>query len=242
MSLKKDTGQPGPAKILASAADAGVQTDEMAATQKIPAAEAGVQTDPMVGVRKIMAAMLEGRTRDAMDPNDRIRRCAGLPTKAKEDFAKSLFALDELGGMLHQPGGPARHSRRWTPKPSRLAKALEGHRFVPASAAQRRPRPSEPEAAPVAQRARATRESQSRRSPWADMPVPPPHEAGIHYFDFRDRLAGDLRARTLTPTPESLMDHTHRVYGLPIAAAAEWTERFLADTARHRERRQPAAS
>jgi hypothetical protein len=49
-------------------------------------------------------------------------------------------------------------------------------------------------------------------------------------------MAGDIRTGTLSSTPASLIDHAHRVYGLPIADAAEWTERFLADAVRHRER------
>lgn len=219
--LNQDTGQPGPAKILAAAAEAGVQMDERAGPRKIlaAAAEAGVQTDPRAGVRKILAAAAEARAPDVMDPADRIRQAAGQPGQAQDDFTKSLTALDALSGILHQSTPPTRPSYRWMPKPSRLAKALEGHQFTPRSATQRQTKAAEPE---------------SRRFPWAHLAVPL-HEAGHRYYDFRDRLAGDLSAGMLSATPASLIDHANRIYGLPIADAAEWTERFLDDTVRHRE-------
>ncbi|WP_431860151.1 hypothetical protein [Azospirillum sp.] len=49
------------------------------------------------------------------------------------------------------------------------------------------------------------------------------------YWDFRDRLAGDVLKARVHPTSERLIDHATTHYGLDRAEAAEWTERFLAD-------------
>lgn len=248
----KDTRKLGPEKILAAAAEAGLQPDAGAGVRTIraAAAEARVQTDPCAGVRKILAAVSEAQAEDAIDPIDRIRRAAGKQSQAQEDFVKSMYALDGLGSMLHRPLPSVNRSRRWMPKPSRLAKALEGHQITPLSASQRR-RPSPPVIPTSANQSRPgppepvtsrTPELASRRFPWADMPVPAPHEAGHRFYDFRDRLAGDIRAGALSSTPESLVSHVHLVYGLPVGAAAEWTERFLIDLGRHRERHQRQAT
>lgn len=50
------------------------------------------------------------------------------------------------------------------------------------------------------------------------------------YWDFRDRLAGDLRkGRVHASSPAALARHATTAFGLNSADAAEWTERFLAD-------------
>lgn len=49
------------------------------------------------------------------------------------------------------------------------------------------------------------------------------------YWDFRDRLAGDIRAKKVHPTADRLVEHAAAHYGLGKADAAEWCERFLAD-------------
>lgn len=49
------------------------------------------------------------------------------------------------------------------------------------------------------------------------------------YFDFRDRLAGDVSAKKVHPTAERIVAHAHEHYGLDQAEAAAWTSRFLAD-------------
>jgi hypothetical protein len=57
------------------------------------------------------------------------------------------------------------------------------------------------------------------------------------YWDFRDQLAGDLRARKVRPTAETIIDHATREYGLDAGDAAAWTERFLDGIRRDLERR-----
>jgi hypothetical protein len=58
-----------------------------------------------------------------------------------------------------------------------------------------------------------------------------------HYWDFRDRLAGDLRAKKVRPTAEAIIRHATEAYGLDVSDAAEWTERFLDSISRDLERR-----
>jgi hypothetical protein len=47
------------------------------------------------------------------------------------------------------------------------------------------------------------------------------------YWDFRDRLAGDIRQKRVHPTAERIVQHAAASYGIGAAEAAEWTERFL---------------
>lgn len=49
------------------------------------------------------------------------------------------------------------------------------------------------------------------------------------YWDFRDRVAGDIRKRVLKGDAAGLVAHAQSTYGLPASQAAEWTERFHAD-------------
>lgn len=49
------------------------------------------------------------------------------------------------------------------------------------------------------------------------------------YWDFRDGIAKAIRARTLTGTAQSIVNHAHAEMGMSQSQAAEWTERFHAD-------------
>lgn len=64
--------------------------------------------------------------------------------------------------------------------------------------------------------------------------------AALGFWDFRDRLAGDIRQKKVRPDPEALIDHGCREYGLDPADAAEWMERFLSAVGRDLQRRAPA--
>jgi hypothetical protein len=48
------------------------------------------------------------------------------------------------------------------------------------------------------------------------------------YWDFRDRIARDLRHRRVEPTAEAITRHATTAYGVNAADAAEWAGRFLA--------------
>lgn len=49
------------------------------------------------------------------------------------------------------------------------------------------------------------------------------------YWDFRDRMARDLRRKQVHPVLTAMVEHAAEQFGLTKADAAGWTERFLAD-------------
>lgn len=49
------------------------------------------------------------------------------------------------------------------------------------------------------------------------------------YWDFRDRVAKDIRAKRTKGTAAELVEHAHSAFGLSKSLAAEWAERFHAD-------------
>lgn len=56
------------------------------------------------------------------------------------------------------------------------------------------------------------------------------------YWDFRDRVAGEMRRRRVQPAPEALFGHATRNFGLNPAEASEWVGRFMADMSRYTKR------
>jgi hypothetical protein len=57
------------------------------------------------------------------------------------------------------------------------------------------------------------------------------------YWDFRDRLAGDIRRKSVTPAIDAMVAHSSAKYGLEPHVAAKHVERFLADLKRGRQQR-----
>ncbi len=55
-----------------------------------------------------------------------------------------------------------------------------------------------------------------------------------NYWEFRERLAGDLRRRRVGSTPRELVKHASTAMGMPEGQAGEWTERFLMDLSARR--------
>ncbi len=49
------------------------------------------------------------------------------------------------------------------------------------------------------------------------------------YWDFRDRMARELRRKQVHPVLTAMVEHAAEQFGLTKADAAGWTERFLAD-------------
>jgi hypothetical protein len=218
----------GVKKIMAAAREAGCKPpgyDREAVRKILTTGNAALDnaSSGKAALRMIHAAAAEAKRHDAEDGPDRIQRAAGKPGRAEEEFAKSLSHLDELEGTLHRPVPPAQIVRQWMPKPSRFAKAFEARKFATISASRHRPPP------------------ESTHFRWAAESMPL-HEAGRRFYEFRDRLAGDLRTGALGSSPAGMVDHATRIYGLNIADAAEWTERFLADMVRHKQRRQRQAA
>jgi len=60
----------------------------------------------------------------------------------------------------------------------------------------------------------------------------------LEYFNFRDNLAGDIRAGLVQQSPEALMHRARTCSGVDVAQSAEWTERFWNDLKRGLERKQ----
>lgn len=58
-------------------------------------------------------------------------------------------------------------------------------------------------------------------------PELPVHAGETGYWNFRDRLAGDLRSGALDLDSKGLLAHAHLHYRLDQSLAAEWIERFL---------------
>lgn len=69
------------------------------------------------------------------------------------------------------------------------------------------------------------------------------HVGGRHaaealaFYDFRDRIAGDIRSKRVTAATAAIMQHAVTAYGLNQSDAAEWTERFIASINRDLEHR-----
>ncbi|WP_158933018.1 hypothetical protein [Acidisphaera sp. S103] len=198
---------------MAAAADCA-RPDEMTGIAKIMAAagEAGVPPlNDQSGIRKIMEAAAEGQRRAAADGTDRIRQCAGLPTRAEEEMAKALADLDTLESQGRRTPAPTPR-RSLKPQPSRIAGR---HDVMPAPPGAFR-RPTKPPPRPIT------------FNP----------DGGFAYFEFRDRLAGDMRGGFVGAGAARLMEHAHDHYGIDKGDASEWVEKFMLDMIRHRERKR----
>jgi hypothetical protein len=153
----------------------------------------------------------------------KIARCAGTPTNEFEEMAKALRATENvLQGLQAEV---AARRRRQAETPARLS----------------------PRAGKM-----PLRRFPSGRSGGVQAPAPAPalprltgpgqaeHDDGRrldHFWTFRDRLAGDIRAKKVRPDPEAIISHSVASYGLDAADAAQWTERFLHSVERDLERR-----
>jgi hypothetical protein len=210
----------GVQRIMAAAAECA-RPDELIGPAKIMAAagEAGVPPlNDKSGIRKIMAAAAEGQARSAADGPDRIRRCAGLPTQAEEGMAKALADLDTLESQTRRPPPtPPRRSPR--PGPSRIDKLFARRNFRSAD-------PSAFNAPPKLQ----------------PRPITFNPDGGFAYFEFRDRLAGDMRDGNVSTGAGRLIEHAHDHYGIEKGDASEWVEKFMHDMLRHRNRKPTLAA
>lgn len=62
------------------------------------------------------------------------------------------------------------------------------------------------------------------------------------YWDFRDRIAGEIRRKAVHPTAERLLGHATSHLGVDHATAAEWIEKFLVGLSADRQQRKVSAS
>ena len=63
-------------------------------------------------------------------------------------------------------------------------------------------------------------------------------DGGFAYFEFRDRLAGDIHGGIVSTGAGRLIDHAHDHYGMDKGDASEWVEKFMHDMVRHRDRKR----
>jgi hypothetical protein len=163
------------------------------------AAQECVDPTAIPGPLKIRFAAQDGRRLgDDGAGVARIRAAAGLPADQTASLAKALGTdLDTLDGLLANLQMSLKR-----PPPARR---------VPS----RPPRPTPARPAPAPSVAPAPK------------PAPLPFDHPVAYWNFRDRIAGDIRANRVHPTVELLVQHAATNYGVGMAEAAEWTERFL---------------
>jgi hypothetical protein len=148
--------------------------------------------------------------RGDIDGDRKVRICAGQDPDA-EAMAKSVAAvdgaLDGLRTLVIALPLPRRQTARNSPRAARRTAAAV--------------RPSEPPLRPAA----------------APQPERMPIRGPLAYWDFRDRLAVDIRARKVQAELGAIIDHANKTYQLGLDAAAEMVERFLSSVTRDLERR-----
>jgi hypothetical protein len=67
-------------------------------------------------------------------------------------------------------------------------------------------------------------------------------DGGFAYFEFRDRLAGDMRGSIVSTGARGLIEHAHDRYGMEKGDASEWVEKFMHDMVRHMDRQATRAA
>jgi len=163
--------------------------------------------------------------------HQKIAACAGAPDSGAEDeMSKALDAIEStLRELAEGPVGvPAKR-----PRPARQTSAGRPTLIRPSVSTRPAPRPPAASISTPAGTPKIAGPSDlSHLDGWN-------HSAALHYYAFRDRLAGDIRSGKLRPDPGSLIDHA-ATYGLKRDDAAEWTERFFASIGRDLERRRAA--
>jgi RimJ/RimL family protein N-acetyltransferase len=150
------------------------------------------------------------------------------PPPPPASMAKAAPAAEPVKPAVPPPPPPSAAERRLAERLQaidRAARAAEWARW-----SKRPPAPPPPPHPPAP---RAAEESRRREPLWHS------DDAGhFGYFDFRNRMATDLRAGIVHAEPEAMIAHVADRANTGQALAAEWTERFLADADRHLERRR----
>ena len=160
----------------------------------------------------------------------RIGICAGDPRNECDDMLKALDSAEAVLRELAAAPVPVPPKRV---RPPRAVSAGRRTLLRPPVRTLAAAKPPAPSAAPTA--------ATSKIAGPSDLPHLDGwnHSAALHYYAFRDRLAGDIRSGKLRPDPGSLIDHA-ATYGLKRDDAAEWTERFFASIGRDLERPRTA--
>jgi hypothetical protein len=152
----------------------------------------------------------------------KIARCAGTPDNECDELAKALRATEATLAALKA----SVRSRQNRPAPATTISARAPAipvRPIPRRLPGRPPAPTPAPARPMIGPSRA-----EHNNGW---------NLDHSYYDFRDRLAGDLRAKLVRPDPAAIISHSVASYGLDAGDAAEWCERFMGCISRDLERR-----
>ena len=159
----------------------------------------------------------EDAARPNMNSAERIRICSGREPDMRSKMVKALAATERALDDL-------RAAARAKPR------TAQEH---PRTPAQQRPAPVSPAFLPPPSRPAVRADVPARTLPRMLGPSAIEHmdgrhlAAGLAFFDFRDRLAADLRSNRVKPAPAAIVAHAADRYGLDCADAAEWCERFL---------------
>lgn len=189
-----------PQRAADRAADA--DRESLAGCAKIRAAAAEYADPRMTPARCIarIKACAVQQERDPLNGPMKIFAAAGIiPAPPEDHLHKALAAMESWERSM-----AAVHLR----PPSRPAPARQRPRLAP-----RRPAPSPAQAASTAAPAPA------------DLPIVIGHP--LAFWNFRDRLAGDLRRGRVGQTAREMVDHAASEYGLPKAEAADFVLRFF---------------
>jgi hypothetical protein len=177
------------------------------------------------GVQRVKRATadMEMMSDPLMPFHVKIARCAGTPTNEVEELAKALRATETaLRGLQADVEARRRKKAEAAATISPRAGKMPLQSFP-------RKRPGRPPAATPAP-------ARAMLGPSRQEHIDGRHFD--HYWQFRDRLAGDIRAKKVRPTPEAIISHSVASYGLDASDAAEWCERFMDCVNRDLERRR----
>ena len=170
---------------------------------------------------------------------EKIRICANTPDNDADDpMLKALDAIERALAELTSAAAARAWSLANRPSPPKIRGA--GRRTLIGPSIRTRP-PAKPPAATAAPAAAGSKGYDDNHhafvGPSARHHLDDGRTVDLSWWNFRDRLAGDLRSGHVSPDPAAIIDHAADHYGLNRGDASELTERFLDSVHRDLERR-----
>ena len=161
---------------------------------------------------------------------EKIRRCAGTPDNDADDpMLKALSAVETALAELDV--APVRVPPK-PPQPARQTSAGRPTLIGPFVGTRPAAKPPAPSVSPATAEPKIVGPSDR----WH---LDDGRRMDLSYWNFRDRLAGDLRSGRVGADPAAIIDHAADHYGLNRADAAQWVEQFFDSVGRDLARRQP---
>jgi len=158
----------------------------------------------------------------------KIKLCAGDPDNtATEAMEKALAVIGDTLAELDAAPVPV------PPKRPRLPRAVSARRAALIGPSVR----TRPAAKPPAPSVSVPSAMPKMIGPSDRHHLDDGRAVDLSWWDFRDRLAGDLRSGHVGADPAAIIDHAADHYGLNRGDASELTERFLDSVHRDLERR-----